>query len=616
MWRRNLSGNSNDELVKKLEDLEKRFNDLAKSLTDGTYTSGMNDARKVEGSFKQEKDIKLDASESELVNIYCNSPQIFADITIKSSLSADSYRQKTSGAIYLEKISNGNYWIIPTKDGNYWLVPKNNIVINSPVMKTLELMFDCEGYQGRRTKEFSLNKPAKLSFNAINQQWKVEEPGELQFDLNQSKASFLDSEIKQIQEERAKLQLQIEQVKKSFKSNNNSPGLQPIELQELREELQEIKKQISKNNNQQSEQSQQKMLEKQQQQLEEAKKERQNLQLLLEKADKERQELRAKIYKTTRPPTSPSITTNQVNYRSVNWRNVKEVNLLAGHSDSVRTVAISNWQDRQNIIASGSFDKTIKIWNLETGILINTLEEPSRINAIAIHPQKPLLVSGCDENKIHIWNLDTLTSIPLEFHTNRVLAVAISRDGKTLVSGSRDHTIKIFNWTNSDLEFKHDLTEDYGTVLALEITPNNQQIIAVYGDNTVRIWDVATGKLIKTVIRYSDLIWSIAISHDSKTLVCGSRDRTIQIIDLATGKIKRTLTKHTSAVWSVAISPDGNTLASGSSDNTIILWDLKTGKVQKTLTGHTQDVLAASFSANGQKLVSCSRDQKIRIWQA
>ncbi|MEM9276521.1 MAG: hypothetical protein AAGA80_26775 [Cyanobacteria bacterium P01_F01_bin.143] len=611
-----MSGISNDELAKKLEDLENKFNDLEKSLENGTHPSGMADAREVKGSFKQEKDPKFDISEDNLLDIYFHSPQIFADIAIKASLSADSYRQKTSGKTYLEKISNGNYWIISTKDGNYWLVPKHNIVINSPVMKTLESIFNCKGYKGRQTKDFVLNKPAQLSFDAISKQWKVEEPGELQFDLRQGKVSFLDSEIKQIQEERAKLQRQIEQVQKNITKNSSSPESQIIQLQELREEFQEIKKQVPKLKNQQLDQSQKKIIEKQQQQLEEAKKERQNLKLLLEKADQERQEMRLQIIKMTRSHTNISSTENQVNISSVNWENAKELDVLVGHGDSVRTVAISNWQDRQNIIASGSFDKTIKIWNLETGILINTLQETSRINAIAIHPQKSLLVSGCDENKTHIWNLDTLTSIPLEFHTNRVLAVAISKDGKTLVSGSRDHTIKIFNWTSSDLEVKHDLTEDYGTVLALEITPDNKHIISAYGDNTVRVWDLATGKLIKTIIRYSDLIWSIAISPDSKTLVCGSRDRTIQIIDLATGNIKQTLTKHTSAVWSVTISPDGNTLASGSSDNTIVLWDLNTGKAQKTLTGHSQDVSAVTFSADGQKLVSCSRDQKIRIWQA
>ncbi|MGK7893516.1 MAG: hypothetical protein AB4372_07800 [Xenococcus sp. (in: cyanobacteria)] len=598
-----MSSSNYDELNKKLQNLEQRLHNLEKSVAEVANKSGVIGARQVTGYFQPQKNTKLNISQIELVNIYRDSPQILEGIAIKVSLSADSYRQKTSGEIYLEKTGNGNYWVVCTQDNNYWLVPRDNIFINTPVMKTLQLMFNCEGYQDRKTKEFILTRPAKLSLSPNNKQWKLEELGELNFSRSQSKASFLETEIKQIKEERTKLASQIAEIEKFVLNNKNSP------------ELQAIKKQIIKPENKQLNKLQQEIITKQQQQLEEAKKERQNLQSLLDKAEEERQEMRSQIKELMRLQKTAPATKDQTNSASVNWKNAQEVNLLTGHSDSVRTIALSNWQERQNIIASGSFDNTIKIWNLETGKLINTLEESSRINAIAIHPQTSLLVSGCDDNKIHIWNLDTLTSIPLAVHTNRVLAVAISKDGKTLISGSRDHTLKIWHWEQSDLELRHNITDDYGTILALEITPNNQQIICVYGDNTVRLWDLETGKLIKTLTRYSDLIWSIAISPDSKTLVCGNRDCTIQIIDLATGNIKQTLTKHTSAVWTVDISPDGNILASGSSDNNIILWDLHSGEMLKTLTGHSQDVLSVSFSADGQKLVSCSRDQKIRIWQ-
>ena len=598
-----MSSSNYDELNRKLQNLEQRLHNLEKSVAEPAHTLGVTGARQITGSFEPQKKGKLDITEIELINTYINSPQILANVAIKVSLTADSYRQKTSGIIYLEPTGNGNYWIISTLDDNYWLVPKDNIFINTPVMKTLQLMFDCKEYQQRKNQDFILHRPGKLSLLPNGKEWKLEEIGELYFGNSQSKASFLESEIKQIKKEREKLASQIKEIETFILNNNNTP------------ELQAIKKQIIKSENKQSDKLQQKIIEKQQNQLEEARKERQNLQFLLEKAEKERLEMRSQIEELKRSQFNPSATKDQSAYSTIDWKNTQEVKVLAKHSDSVRAVAISNWQDRQNIIASGSFDNTIKIWNLETGILINTLQEPSRINAIAIHPYKSLLVSGCDDNTIKIWNLGTLTSIPLEFHTNRVLAVAISKDGETLISGSRDHTLKILNWTSSDLQLKHNIIEDYGTILALEITPDNKQIVSVYGDNTVRIWDLETGEIIKTIIKYTDLIWSIAITPDSKTLVCGSRDRTIKIIDLATSEIKQTLTRHEAAVWAVAISPDGKILASGSSDNTIILWDLQSGEIIKTLTGHTQDVLSVTFSSDGQKLVSCSRDQKIRIWQ-
>ena len=83
-------------------------------------------------------------------------------------------------------------------------------------------------------------------------------------------------------------------------------------------------------------------------------------------------------------------------------------------------------------------------------------------------------------------------------------------------------------------------------------------------------------------------MFSVAFSPDGKTLASGSEDETIKLWDVATGKEQATLKGHTHAVCSVAFSPDGKTLASGSGDKTIKLWDVATGKEQATLKGHTE----------------------------
>ncbi|WP_333026526.1 MULTISPECIES: WD40 domain-containing protein [unclassified Microcoleus] len=98
------------------------------------------------------------------------------------------------------------------------------------------------------------------------------------------------------------------------------------------------------------------------------------------------------------------------------------------------------------------------------------------------------------------------------------------------------------------------------------------------------------------------------------TINSGSADNIIKLWNLKTGQVIRTLTGHSDYVKSVAISPDGQILASGSGDNTIKLWNLKNGHTLFTLTGHSA-INSVCFSPDGNTLVSGSNDGSIKIWR-
>ena len=107
---------------------------------------------------------------------------------------------------------------------------------------------------------------------------------------------------------------------------------------------------------------------------------------------------------------------------------------------------------------------------------------------------------------------------------------------------------------------------------------------------------------------HTDAVRSVAFSSDRKTMASGSYDETIILWDVASGKPSLTLKGHTDWVLSVAFSPDGKTLASGSLDKTIILWDVASGKPTLTLKGHTGTVWSVAFSPDGKTLASGSSD--------
>ncbi|WP_445627966.1 protein kinase domain-containing protein [Nostoc sp. DSM 114167] len=207
----------------------------------------------------------------------------------------------------------------------------------------------------------------------------------------------------------------------------------------------------------------------------------------------------------------------------------------------------------------------------------------------------------------------------LQGHENSVLSVAISPDGKTIASSGDNGTIKLWNLATGKLIAS--LKGHFQQVNVVVISPDGKLLVSASDDNTIKIWNLATRKQIRTLTGHSDSVHALAISADSETLVSASDDNTIKIWDLATGEQIRTLAGHTFWVRSVAISPNGVILASGSFDKTIKIWNLAKGYPIRTLEGNSQTVTTVAISPNGKTLASASRDvydglrlRTIKLW--
>ena len=158
--------------------------------------------------------------------------------------------------------------------------------------------------------------------------------------------------------------------------------------------------------------------------------------------------------------------------------------------------------------------------------------------------------------------------------------------------------------------------EDNPAVTSLAFDPDGKTLASGHEDGTIRLWDVATGKVIKTLEGHADVVTSVVFWPDGKTLGSGSLDRTIKIWNVATGKVNATLEGHSGGVSSMTLNSEGNTLASGSHDRTIKLWDVATNKEIKTLEGHSAGVTSVAFRPNGKTLASGSAawESEIKLW--
>ncbi len=200
----------------------------------------------------------------------------------------------------------------------------------------------------------------------------------------------------------------------------------------------------------------------------------------------------------------------------------------------------------------------------------------------------------------------------LPAHSDTAWSVALSPDGQTFASGSADQTIKLWNLqTGKQLRT---LSGHSGYVYSAAISPDGQTLTSGSADRTIKLWNPNTGKLVRTLAGHSDSVWSVAISPDGQTLASGSSDKTVKLWSLRTGKLLQTLSGHSDWIFSVAFGPDGRTLASASKDGTVKLWNLRTGRLLQTLSGHTDPARTVAFSPDGQTLASGGWDKTIKLW--
>ncbi|KAB0241844.1 hypothetical protein EZJ55_16060 [Microcystis aeruginosa EAWAG127a] len=289
----------------------------------------------------------------------------------------------------------------------------------------------------------------------------------------------------------------------------------------------------------------------------------------------------------------------------------KEIRTLKGHDSYVLSV---NFSPDGKTLVSGSWDKTIKLWNVETGKEIRTLKgHDSAVISVNFSPDGKTLVSGSYDNTIKLWNVETGKEIrTLKGHDSYVLSVNFSPDGKTLVSGSEDNTIKLWN-VETGQEIR--TLKGHGSFFnSVNFSPDGKTLVSGSEDNTIKLWNVETGQEIRTLKGHDSTVYSVNFSPDGKTLVSGSVDKTIKLWNVETGQEIRTLKGHDSTVYSVNFSPDGKTLVSGSVDKTIKLWNGSTGKEIRTLKGHDSGVYSVNFSPDGKTLVSGSVDNTIKLW--
>jgi WD40 repeat protein len=193
-----------------------------------------------------------------------------------------------------------------------------------------------------------------------------------------------------------------------------------------------------------------------------------------------------------------------------------------------------------------------------------------------------------------------------------VLAVAVTADGTLAVSGSDDGTVRVWNLATGRVQAK--LPGHDRRVLAVAVTADGTLAVSGSDDGTVRVWNLASGRVQAKLTGHKLGVWSVAVTPDGTRAVSGGQDNTVRVWDLATGREKAKLTGHSEMVFSVAVTADGTLAVSGSQDNTMRVWNLTTGREQAKFTDRFDGwVSAVAITADGRLAVSCGGGL-MRVW--
>lgn len=247
------------------------------------------------------------------------------------------------------------------------------------------------------------------------------------------------------------------------------------------------------------------------------------------------------------------------------------------------------------------------------------------VSGVDFHPAGNMVVTGSWDRTIRIWDAadgKELRRLDRNQHVAPITSVKWHPNGALVASTSADNTTAL--WDAATGKKMRTLREHFGWVLDCSFAPDRTKFATASWDKTVRLWDPNTGELISTLRGHTKGVWACAfypVGHTSALLATGGEDCTARLWDTRTRKVALTLSGgHSDAVYSVAWSGDGSMIATGGSDRVVTVWDPKAGKILRQLKGHTDTVKRVAFSPqeqdNGVAVLASAGGYRCNLWNS
>lgn len=324
--------------------------------------------------------------------------------------------------------------------------------------------------------------------------------------------------------------------------------------------------------------------------------------------------------------------------RVVDATSGKLLRTMEGHAGGVLTIA---YAPEGRTLLTGGYDNVVRLWDIETGRQLSQQERHTWwVWSVQFSPAGSRAVSAGQDGRVIVWDVDSDEQAlvrPREFleHQGPVYAAAFSNDGERIASAGYDGVVRL--WSPGDMEDSAqsnrsdpapapagtptlELAAHEMAVHSVAFSANGEWLLSGGADNTLRLWNAATGAAIKALRGHGGRVMASAFSPDGERAASGSFDQSVRLWDVRDYAERRalqtrSLTGHRDAILSAQFSADGSQVVTASRDRTASVWDAATGEpLQSFGEGHEFLASTAEFFAGGRRLATGAGDNTVRLW--
>lgn len=284
--------------------------------------------------------------------------------------------------------------------------------------------------------------------------------------------------------------------------------------------------------------------------------------------------------------------------------------ITTGHTGVVNSVAFSHDGE---LLATGSADNTVRIWNVRNAQVLRTLSfHLADVFAVAFSPDSKWLASAGYDQQVILWHVASGERLrTFKTHTQPVTDVAFSGNGRFLATASRDSTIHI--WDVHAGVLRHRIEAHRGRVTALAFHPNSLTLASLGNDHIVKIWNVETGRWVAELNHEGAPVTDVVFSPDGRLLATTALDGVVRMWRSGAWQMVRQL-EAGDAMNAVAFVPDGQTIGVATRNGDLRLWDVRSWQAVLTQSLHSSSMLSLAFSPTDGLAATSGSDGYTNIW--